>query len=144
MPCHAPQHRPAEARHSNFLLMMHIIGEGEGGSGSILDFSIFPLSSPSGDREAAGGWEWDNDESRWSGEAAPPQRQGAASHSGELVAVDVAEEGFATPQWRCSRDCFQMHTAKSLRLQMRSSGNRMFVMCKELWLGARYSPLVAA
>lgn len=28
----------------------------------------------------------------------------------------------------CSRDCFQMHTAKLLRLQMRSSGNRMFVM----------------
>lgn len=44
----------------------------------------------------------------------------------------------------CVADSFQMHTAKLLRLQIRSSGNRMFVMCEELWLGAHYSPLVAA
>lgn len=39
--------------------MMRIIGEGEGGSGSILDITIIPLclSSHSGDGEAAGGRE---------------------------------------------------------------------------------------
>lgn len=47
-----------------------------------------------------------------------------------LQLLMLLRRGFATPQCLCSRDCFQMHTAELLRLQMRSSGNRMFVMYK--------------
>lgn len=49
------------------------------------EFTMSPLRCffHSGDREAAGGGERDNDESGRSGEAAPPQRQGAASDTGE-------------------------------------------------------------
>lgn len=109
MLCHAPA---ASSWRSNLLLMVHIVGEG--GSGSICEFTIshLCLSSLSGDWEAAGGREWDDDESSRPGEAAPPQRQGAANHTGELAAVDVAEEGVASPHCVCSRDCFQMHAEK--------------------------------
>lgn len=52
--------------------------------------AMFSLSLPVllpglGDREASGSREWDGDESRWSGEATPTERQGSCSHSGKTA-----------------------------------------------------------
>ena len=82
------------------------------------------LLSPSlipGDGEAAGGWEWNDDESGRSGEAAPSERQGPASDTGKLAAVVmqyssacVASERLPFTSLCVAGDHFQMHVSKLL------------------------------